>query len=339
MKRHFAGIVLALAFVAVALSTLSRAQNPQTPSTKRKNTGIAARADLQLVIEGPFVLCQRKSGIEIALPNLAGNHYPPGFRAENAEYPLDERGQWKYTVYSLQLTHTGSGGMAPHGDGQGVPGDATGGGPATLYRENYSCPTFGDKTGTSLVISVPKPDEILPFGDRAELTTVRNSPPLSPGQVAGTTQGICKSGYCKHANRVVFRYWKTYLDSVTLKCTSCLKPSPNPPWPPKGALVKVGTDAQLFLDLQPVVLAGNGPWPVPTSVPSSCQRLIYDSATIKDPILAMKEEEAEAFCTAAQMANLTRYLFPQKVHGEIPTVHRDCGATPALFLCTGKACR
>jgi hypothetical protein len=364
MKRHFANasLVMSLAATLLACSCAALAQSPvHTP--KVASTTLPTKANLQLIIEGPFILCERANGLEIALPNLAGNHYPPGLRAENSSLSLDNG--WQSAKFNLALTHAGGGGMKLMYDGNGVAGDATGGGLATLYRENRTC--VDPLPNPAISILVPKPDAILPLSDGVHLSSVWDQKPYPPGTHKGTPQGRCQTGPCKHANEVKLLYSKTTLSTVTLTCLSgaC---SSTPSWPPPGAFVPF-PNAELHLDVHPVALvkpANGGGWQVPPSISSACQAIQFnlgDSHTTAPQ--AMDEEEAEAFCTATAMVlpqttPQARYLLadpgtqrPRAMNHQVVPVdveaqdnvvtatsapdHRDCIVPPGLF-CTSAAC-
>jgi hypothetical protein len=365
MKRHFTNATLITSLGASFLACCCAAQSP-VHKLKAAATALPPVADLQLVIEGPFILCERNDYLQIVLPNLDKNHYPPGFTAQNSSYPLDNG--WKPVEYTLAFQHTGAGAtMVLKNDGNGSPGDVTGGGPATLYRENQSCPDTIPSAAVS--IHVDKPDEILPLSDGMQLTAVLDQIPNPPGTPQGTRRGQCHKdlSFCKHANQVRLLYSKTVLDSIHVTCApnaDCPVPPHNVPWPPLGAFVPY-PDAELFLDVHPVALTKvkKKKWPVPSSINKACQPIRYNlgnsNTTAKQ---AMEEEEAEAFCTATAMAlpqtsqtpTHARYLLPDSPLTEDRQVnqkkwpsnhlvpfsapdHRDCIVPPTLF-CTSAAC-
>jgi hypothetical protein len=365
MKRHFtnASLVTLLAAAFLACCGAAVAKSP-VHKPKAAATAPPATASLQLIIEGPFILCERANGLEIALPKLKDNHYPSGLGAENSSLSLDY--DWQPAKFNLALPHAGAGGMKLVYDRNGVAGDTTGGGLATLYRENRTC--IDPLPNAAISILVPKPDEILPLSDGVHLSTVWDQKPNPPGTPLGTRQGRCNPGPCKHANKVKLLYSKTTLSMVKLTCLSgaC---SSTPSWPPPGAFVPFPI-AELHLDVHPMppVKLATGGWQVPTSISSACQAIQYD---IGDPHTtatapqAMDEEEAEAFCTATAMVlpqttPQARYLLavpgtqtPRAMnHKVVPADveaqdsimtatsavdHRDCIVPPALF-CTSAAC-
>src|SRR5216683_7458059 len=175
MKRHFKSVLLVTVIAGLACSTWSCSR--PTLAAQKKAAATGSLPNLQLVIEGPFALCEdpnRKTNLNIVLPNLQGNHYPAGITADNDEFPLmQKKSPWKYAEYKLELTHDQPA-MKLNGDGAGKEGDLTG--PATMYRETgHLCKKLtqsnGDNVGASMVISVPKPDAIYPLAHGVELTT------------------------------------------------------------------------------------------------------------------------------------------------------------------------
>ncbi|MGA3196171.1 MAG: hypothetical protein ABSD39_14320 [Terriglobales bacterium] len=323
--------------------------------------GSGTLPNLQLVIQGPWALCEIPGGgLQIILPNLKDNHYPPAFTADNAQYPLNADYPydfgWKYAEYNLILNR-GDGVMQLVNDGDGNPGDSTGGDPATLYREKGTCKTPA-ASDVSMVIYAPRPDEIWSLSQGAILTTSWDGRPGS--NPPPSRQGPCQSGDCKHANVVVFRYLNVDLTKVKVTCDKKLwdcseRPNNDTPWPPPGALVPIpaGGDARLMLDLEPVVITdiGTGGWKPPSTIPDDCKNIGTAPSTTEE---AMEEEDGEAFCTATRMVKAPRYLLStaipaapkakKPIHGPakskliiVATQHRNCHAAPTL-ICQENFC-
>ena len=348
MKRHFGTVLAILVLVGLSQIVCSRVQQASSPSAPEARVGpTPGSANLQLVIEGPFVLCETSSNMLIAVPKLDGNHYPPGFTVGLYEYPLvDTNGKFPdYTHYTLALTHTGSGGMKLVSDGGGI----SGGSKATLYREHGTCNDISKNA--SIAIAIPKPDEIWPLAAGVEEARVWSTKPSTAGSPTGNPAGLCRSGDCKHANKVVLRYLGTDLSSVKLTCDSGLSQGPCPPsvllppiWTPGTDLVAIGQEAELLLDAQPAVVQVVGPLSPPASYPS-CRDIVVSSTNPGTVMDEMREEEADAFCAATTMALQARYIMPTPPpthpggrNSIIATTHRDCKSAVTLICQNSTTC-
>jgi hypothetical protein len=292
-------------------------------------TAFASNPNLQLVIQGPFVLCESGQNLLIAIPNLDGNHYTPGFTAERDGYAMGIPTGWgdlrypQYAHYVLTIGSAGSGAMAVVSDGNGDPHGSL----ATLYREKGTCDDFVGKKSASVVVQVPKPDELWPLGgERAAITDAK---PTSTG-AAGTPHGLCtdiQTG-CVHANKLVLRYLQVDLSSVKLVCDASGDCPTVASWTP--TLVSVGNEAVLEYDVQPVLLS-SGSSGSATSIPQACQQITPGLWPKK-----MSQEEAEAFCTTTTMAGRPRYVSHPGLF-QMSADHRDCKAAVAL-ICQGSVC-
>jgi hypothetical protein len=348
MKRHFGTVLAILVLVGLSQIVCSRVHQASSPSAPEVRVGSATgSANLQLVIEGPFVLCETSSNMLIAIPKLDGNHYPPGFSVGLYEYPLvDTNGKFPdYTHYTVALTHAGSGTMNLVSDGGGVSGISK----ATLYREHGNCNDVSKSA--SIAIAVPKPDEIWPLAAGVEEATVWGTKPTAPDSPTGNPVGLCKTGDCKHANKVVLRYLGTDLSSVTLTCDSGLSKGTCPPsvllpanWTPGTDLVAIGQEAELLLDAQPAVVQVAGPLSPPASYPS-CRDIVVSNNNPVTVVDEMREEEADAFCAATTMASQARYMMPTPPpthpggrHRIIATTHRDCKSAVTLICQNSATC-
>jgi hypothetical protein len=345
MMRHLGSVLTVLVIAGWLQLAFSTGTQAQTRSKQKMAVVPLTMANLQLVIEGPFVLCETANSILVAIPKLNEDHYPPGFTAGLYEYPLGNNGKYPdYTHYALTLNHNGGGGVHLVSDGNGTAGSSL----ATLYREHGNCNNVS--AAASIVVTVPKPDEIWPLAAGVEEATIWDTKPLTPGSPTGNPTGPCTSGTdCKHANRVVLRYLDTDLNSVILTCDSAAShgpcPPPGPPtnplpstWTLGADLVSIGQEAELRLDAQPVVLQTVGPLPILAAYPS-CRDIIVSNAapastvTIEDE---MREEEADAFCAATTMAFHARYIMPTPTH--IAPTHRDCKAAVSLICQNSSTC-
>lgn len=359
MKRHFKSVLVVTLVVGFGFSTWSCSRATLAAQKKAAATG----TNLQLVIEGPFALCpeQKTTNLNIALPNLQGNHYPAGFTADNDEFPLmQKKVPWQYAEYKLELTHDQPA-MKLNGDGAGQEGNPTG--PATMYREKGPCTitqSDGNSRGASLLISVPKPDEIWPLAHGGELTTAFDG--VKSGVGTKPFHGPCQHNKddCRHANALMLRYLNVDLTKVKVTCvTGDCAPYPNRAnsWPSPNAFLPIG-EARLVLDLHPVVVNDDDSANFTPSdlIPSECQNIRASSFSTGEGEKAMQEEETEAFCTLTQMVvNAPRYLLSshnmvgakqpsakrrkskKKVHIFLQTQHRDCSVPPAL-ICQSDTC-
>ena len=348
MKRHFGTVLAILVLVGLSQIVCSRVQQASSPSAPEAQVDLATgSANLQLVIQGPFVLCETSSNMLITIPKLDGNHYPPGFTVGLDEYPLtDTNGKFPdYTHYTLTLTHSGNGGMNLVSDGGGVSGSPK----ATLYREHGNCNDVSKSA--SIAIAIPKPDEIWPLAAGVEETSVWATKPTAPDSPTGNPVGLCKSGDCKQANKVVLRFLGTKLSSVALTCDSGLSQGKCPAsvllppvWTPGTNLVAIGQEAELLLDAQPAVVQVVGPLSPPTSYPS-CRDIVVSSTNPGSLLDEMREEEADAFCATTTMAYKARYIMPTPPpthpgarHRIIATTHRDCKSAVTLICQNSTTC-
>lgn len=282
-------------------------------------------ANLDLVIQGPFVICEQPSELAIAIPNLEGNHYVPGLTAGLFEYPLTQGEQYPpYTHYTLTLPHPGGGGMKVVSS-KGSP---------RLYTEKGgkdSC----DLSKASIVIAVPKPDEIWPLGTGGETGTVWDTAPTTPGVGNGSPMGGCTD--CAFSNKLVLRYRRTDIDGINILCdkgttdkdstdkTTCsyyFPPNKTFKVPPlHSTLVKMGDEATLGLDAQPVIIDKDG---VSLHHPSGCKDIEVADGSGKEQ--EMKEEESEAFCASTAMGVNARYYISAVSQGKLASIRRDCGS-------------
>jgi hypothetical protein len=317
MKRYFVSV---LAVLVIVTSVLGGKCSRATTSTKIAN--------LDLVIEGPFLICeaQDQKNIVIAIPKLDGNHYVPGLTAGLYEYSLGDGEKYRdYTHYVLNLQHNGNGKMAKKSVGRS----------AILYTEKGPCEK--NLRSASIAIVAPRPDEIWPLTTGGDAGTVWATHPTPPGNGTPPPAGPCSTD-CAYANKVVLRYLHTNLPGVKLTCDDgdCPKPAPLPEPDVGDVLVAIGHEAMLELDAVPVIIAEGGISVPPISVPPlkaypSCRDIVYPSNKPPNQTTATIEEESEAFCATTTIGYQSRYYIPVMSHPQIGKVHRDCASIVTLI--------
>jgi hypothetical protein len=246
MKHCF--VLWALAVQLVTLSVRSTAQQ-----------------NLQLILEGPFVVCENqpgpKPGLTIWLPNLQFTHYLPAF-TDDLDQPLVIRGngrnkyEYPHPDDAVKLTmrldpnSPPSSTQKPTGPMQlmrrGNNGQQV---QAYFYSENGDCSSIKTNLG-GLQVAVPFPNEIWASSPTADaIRIVDHGTSKQEGECAGT-------GNCNYATKIVLRYKDVNLATFnidgTCKGKKCTNMGSGLPWGGINASSElIGSEVQIELSAPP----------------------------------------------------------------------------------------
>jgi hypothetical protein len=229
---------------------------------------------LQLILEGPFVVCenqdqQKNPGLTIWLPNLQFTHYLPAF-TDGLEQPLVVLGNHKFlpdrkhyprpeddvelTMNFLQKRPAGAEQpeqmklMPRTMNGTAVqdPGNSY------LYSEKGDCSSVKKNQGSFQVAIPALPDEVWALNPTdAAIRIVDHGSAKHEGECA---QWDKKHPNCSYATKLVLRYkfvdLSTFNISARCKGQTCHKM--NLPWGPPGTAALIGSEFEVELSAPPI---------------------------------------------------------------------------------------
>jgi hypothetical protein len=220
--------------------------------------GVASgQQNLQLILEGPLVLCENPGGqtLTVAIPNLQGTHYVPGFSSDLSDLPLavGAGSQFPDVMDGMHSTMTIK---AWTGTSAMVLNPTTRPGVAYYYSEYGDC-TTENKSLESVSVNVPIPDEIWALNPTYDQVYITDHFDIT------AYKGECTVKGCPHASRLVLRYKNLVpgLNIVDIKTDCNNKTTPknctkNDDWKPfdmAPASVPIGNELQLLLSVEPMV--------------------------------------------------------------------------------------
>jgi hypothetical protein len=295
MKRYFVGCTIAS---LLALSSVSSARN------------------LELVLDGPFLVCENvgTKTLTIAVPNLEGTHYVPGFVSELGYLPLGTDGKGALFGPKYHLAADGVQSVISWTDSKRrnrhmvlKPERKAAQKPAAyFYSEKGGC-SNQDKSLVSYKFTVPVPDEVWALNPTEGRIFITDQNDVS------SYKGECdkNDSGCNYSTRLVLRYKQVNLKTLKIdtqcNATTCTM---NDHWVPNSS-ADLGSEFEIELSAEPM--------------PSDDERA----------------HEKRAFKAASTLSGVHRDLnFPARSPLS-PVLHKLC-QVPPVFLCTsytsGKAC-
>lgn len=235
MKSYFVGWILAVAILGFS--------------------GVAQGKNLQLILEGPFVVCENvnEKNLTIAIPYVQGTHNAPGFTSDLGDLSLgtDSSGGLFGSLFhiptdKLRTTITWSNSQQGHHRMALNPRRKRNQEPpAYFYSEKGDC-SHVNMTMESVAVTVPVPDEVWtvsPTQDTLFITDANDR----------NKYGECSKGDgCPHATKLVLRYKHPNLNSLKIesKCQA-RQCTTNDSWNINTS-VAIGGEFEFELSAQPI---------------------------------------------------------------------------------------
>jgi hypothetical protein len=233
MKRYFVGWIFAVAVLGLS--------------------GVAQTPNLRLILEGPFVVCENVGAdtLTIALPNLQGTHYVPGFTSDLFDLSLGtdknsgpDGNRYHAVADGMRSTMTISKWTPSRNMKLKPPLSTT---PA-FYSEKADCSSL-NKSLASIVFNVPVPDELLAIHPTSASIYIADH------ANANSLKGSCQTKMgCKYATRFVLRYDNLDKTSDVEIKTTCkhAKCTDLDDWHPLTTSVASGNEFELELTAEPM---------------------------------------------------------------------------------------